>query len=125
MRQSDLDTEAARLYAVLLTFRWEDQVARYAAFDERVVYSSSDWGGIETTWDAEPAIKVEFSKQQGGASDTPIHVTLPASLNPVAGLVSGNAFAPVDVLIEEIEPGNSETLRPIFFGRITIKTNRI
>lgn len=122
MRQSELDTAPARLYATLLTFRWEDQIRRYAAFVERVTRSTSDWGGLTTVWTAVPAMKIEFSKQHGGVEDAPVTIFMPADLDPATGLISGVPFADVDVLIEEMEPGNDDTLRPIFYGRVTEAT---
>lgn len=122
MKQSELDTSSARLYATLLTFKWSDQVRRYAAFNERVVRATSDWGGLVTTWDAAPAVKVEFQRQHGGAEDAPISILMPAALEPAGALVTGLPHAGVDVLVEEIEPGNDGTLRPVFFGRVVEAT---
>lgn len=121
MKQSELDTQAARLYATLVTFAWGSSVERYAAYTDSLEYAPDYLPSV--TWEALPALKIEFSKQHGGVEDAPISITMPASKEPATGLVNGYPHADVSVLVGECDPSDvAGTLRPVFSGFVSEAT---
>lgn len=113
MTQTALETNAANPYAILVTLTWGDaNTARYCRWDSDLTVDSDTFTSV-------PTLAVKMNKpQHGGVDDAPMELKIHASHSPFDKLITLYPHAKVDVLIEEVVPGDDTTRQTIFYGRI-------
>lgn len=109
-----IDLKTTKMIVPLVAFQWGDgyaHVERFAGHTDDVI---TNGGAI--TWHSEPLLDVDLGSQHGGAQDEPVQIVIPVSRMPVAHLVRPYAHAPVQVVIQEVDPSVNESRRTMFMG---------
>lgn len=114
MAQNDLDVKNTAFYVNLVTFTWGDSsVQRYTSGVRSITDDSTG-----QAFAALPAMKIDFSTQNGGGEDKPITILMPP-VHPIDKHLLGTAFAPVTVKVEEMDVRDQNTKRTLFLGFIS------
>lgn len=113
MTQTNLEILPASPYSTLVTLTWGDgHIARYCRWTSDITINGD-------VFIHEPSLKVFYDTPfGGGTSDSPVDVQIRTSKPPFNTLSLPFKHAKVDVLIEEVVPGDDTTRQALFGGRV-------
>jgi hypothetical protein len=113
MAQTNLEISSGAIYALLVTFtRADGAVFRYARWDNDVTSNGQ-------TFLCEPSLSLIFTRgEQGGTDDTYPDLQMVNTRVPFDGLCQLFPYPKVDVVVEEVSPGDDSTRQELYSGRI-------
>lgn len=112
MPPNPIDIKTAAQVVTLVSFEYgaTPTVVRYAAWPEDV-----EWDSV--TWQALPALLVEYGKQDGTMQDAPAQITMASAMEPLVQMRS--TFPPVAVVVRELDVSDPDSCRITWKGRIS------
>ena len=121
MAQTNLEISPGLIYSLLVTFTWgASNVARYCRWESPIVSNGQ-------TFLPEPSLKLTFDNpERGGVQDALPSLQMVSTKSPFDKLILLYPHAVVNVVIEEVSPGDDSTRAPLFSGqicRMNVNTN--